>query len=208
MNRAMNIRFRAILASLAIAANSVAQASPAPTFIAIPLPGSTMSFDLPPDFVRVTDKNNGTNVLIEFVPRGQTVANWTRMVTIQAYRGLGASTEPSTSIARRAFYPAACRVGPIYLDSGERAVRKGLTLTVITNGCASLPAGAYPKALKGAGEQDFIMMFRNANTIYTLNYAERGQSFADKAPPRDPKQFEQTLRDIFGNVALTPGRVK
>ena len=208
MKRAMNTRFKTVLASLAIAASSGALASPAPTFIAIPLPGSTMSFDLPPDFVRVTDKNNGTNVLIEFVARGQSVANWTRMVTVQAYRGLGVSPAPTADIARQAFYPAACRIGPIYRDGGEMAVRKGLTLSVITNGCASLPAGAYPKALKGAGEQDFIMMFRDANNIYTLNYAERGKPFAGKPPPRGIEQSNEILRGIFGIVQLTARRVK
>ena len=196
------------LVGLTLAASGTAHAGPAPSYQSIALPGGTLSFVLSSEFVRVTDKNNGTNVLIEYVPRGQSVANWTRMVTVQAYRGLGASLAPTAEIARQAFYPAACRVGPIYHDDGAMAVRKGLTLSVIANGCASLPAGAYPKALKGAGEQDFIMMFRDANTIYTLNYAERGKPFTGKAPPRDPEQSNQILREIFGIVSLSPRKAK
>jgi len=196
------------LSALAMIAGANVQAGSAPSYESVPLHGGTLSFNLPLDFVRVTDKNNGTNVLIEYFPRGQSVANWTRMVTVQAYRGLGSSPASSAEIARQAFYPAVCKIGPIYRDAAEREVRKGFTLSIISDGCASLPAGAYPKALKGAGEQDFIMVFRDANTVYTLNYAERGAPFAGKVPPRDIERSKEILREIFGNVALTAARLK
>lgn len=161
-----------------------------------------MSFRLPSDMVKATDRNNGTNVLIEYVPKGQNVGNWTRMVTVQAYRGLGASPTPTAAIARQAFYPASCRTGPIYRDFGERPVAPGVRRTLVAIGCASLPAGAYPKSLKGAGEQDFIMIFRDAETVYTLNYAERGAPFSGKAPPRDPASTAEILTAQFGDVRL------
>lgn len=153
--------------------------------------------------VKTTDRNNGTNVLVEYVPRGQNVGNWTRMATVQAYRGLGASATPTAAIARQAFYPASCRAGPIYRDFGEQTVAPGMRRTLVAIGCASLPEGAYPQALKGAGEQDFIMIFRDAETVYTLNYAERGAPFAGKAPPHDPARTAEVLRAQFGDVALT-----
>lgn len=168
----------------------------------VPLFERTLTFQLPAGMAVANDKRNDTHVLIEYVPKGETLDNWTRLVTIQAYRGLGASPEPTASIARRAFYPAACKIGPIYHDGGEQSMRSGLTRSVIANGCASLPAGTYPKALKGAGEQDFIYMFRDAETIYTLNYAVRGAPFAGKSPPVVVDGGEALLREIFGKVAL------
>lgn len=172
----------------------------------IPLFARTLSFRLPAGMVKVTDRNNGTNVLMEYVPKGQNVGNWTRMVTIQAYRGLGASPTPTAAIARQAFYPASCRNGPIYRDFGEQQRAPGMRRTLVSIGCASLPAGAYPQALKGAGEQDFIMVFRDAETVYTLNYAERGAPFAGKAPPRDVARTADILASQFGEVGLTLGR--
>lgn len=162
----------------------------------------TLVFSLPADMVIATNRNNGTNILIEYVPRGETLSNWTRLVTIQAYRGLGKSPVSSAEIARQALYPAACKQGPIYRDGGERILANGDKRSVIANGCASLPAGAYPKAMKGAGEQDFILMFRDADTIYTLNYAIRGPSFAGKKPPITIEQGEAILRQTFGEVRL------
>lgn len=165
-----------------------------------------LAFRLPSGFVRATDTDNGTNVLIEFVPKGQTVANWTQLVTVQAYRGLGRSPEPTAQIARRAFYPAACKIGPLYADGGEKPFAPGVKRSIVSNGCASLPAGAYPKALKGAGEQDFLYIFRDADTIYTLNYAERGASFAGKAAQRGAGTAGEILAETFGTVSLAPKR--
>lgn len=171
---------------------------------AVPLYGRTLTFTLPADMARANDKDNGTNRLIEYVPRGETLANWTRLVTIQAYRGHGTSPLPTAQIARQAFYPAACKVGPIYQDNGESSLAGGLKRTLILNGCASLPPGAYPKALAGAGEQDFILIFRDSDTIYTLNYAVRGKAFTEKSPPIALANGEALLKDIFGEIRLTP----
>lgn len=184
---------------VALAVPAVAK-SPAKT--QVPLFERTLAFDMPAGLVLANEKRNGTNVLIEYVPRGETVANWTRMVTIQAYRGLGKSPATSAQIARQAFYPAACIKGPIYSDQGEKPFAPKLKRSIILNGCASLPAGAYPKALAGAGEQDFIMMFRDAETIYTLNYAVRGKPFVGKSPPIPLAEAEALLRATFGAVAL------
>lgn len=172
----------------------------------VPLFGRRLDFTLPAGFVRVTDRANGTNVLIEYVPAGESVSTWTRMVTIQAYRGLGRSPASSADIARQAFYPAACRIGPIWRDGGERVLPSGLRRSLIANGCASLPAGAYPRVLKGAGEQDFILMFRDADSIYTLNYAVRGAPFAGRKPPLDPERGEALLAQVLGAVSLEPKR--
>ena len=170
----------------------------------VALYGRTLTFTLPADMVRANDKDNGTNRLIEYVPRGETVANWTRLVTIQAYRGLGGGPATTSQIARQAFYPAACTVGPIYQDNGEMALGGGLTRTLILNGCASLPPGAYPEALAGAGEQDFILIFRDSETIYTLNYAVRGKPFTGKAPPIALATAEALINNVFGNIRLEP----
>jgi len=190
----------------AIVASSATGQKPAPVtpkrVFRIELFGRTLSFLLPEKMQLVTNQRNTVNLLMEFIPQGESLASWTRMVTIQAYRGLGASAQPTPSIARRAFYPAACKIGPIYRDGGERSVASDLKRTVIANGCASLPAGAYPLAMKGAGEQDFIYLFRDRETVYTLNYAERGAPFAGKSPPLRIDAGDSLLRDIFGEVTL------
>ena len=191
------------LAAFALAACGPAATAAEGTPTSVPLYGRTLSFTLPAGMTLANDKGNGTNVLKEYVPKGETLANWTRLVTIQAYRGLGSDPASTAEIAQRAFYPAACKVGPIYQDNGERSVGDGLQRSLVVNGCASLPPGAYPKALAGAGEQDFILIFRDDETIYTLNYAVRGKPFAGKAPPIDIRTAEAVIKNMFGEVRLT-----
>lgn len=192
--------------TLAVAGIMLAGTAANARSVQVPVLDKALNFNLPEGMAEVTNRNNGTNVLIEYVPRGETIANWTRMVTIQAYRGLGRSPASSAEIARQAFYPAACRIGPIWRDGGERILPSGLKRSVIANGCASLPAGAYPRAMKGAGEQDFILMFRDAESIYTLNYAVRGAPFAGKRPPVPVETGEALIRQLLGEVRLEPRR--
>lgn len=201
------MKFVSFLLTATVLGSSAAVSAPTDrsangTMINIPLFARTLNFRLPPGFILANRKTNDTNVLIEYVPKGQSVTNWTRLVTVQAYRGLGASPETSAQIAHRAFYPAACRIGKIFHMGPEQPVSGPLQQMVIANGCASLPAGAYPKALAGAGEQDFILMFRDQETIYTLNYAVRGASFEGKPPPVDVQEGKHILRETFGEVAL------
>lgn len=80
---------------------------------------------MPTGMTLTNNKRSDTNVLMEFVPKGETLANWTRLVTVQAYRGLGESPRSSADIARQEFYPEACNIGPIYRDGGERVVFAG-----------------------------------------------------------------------------------
>lgn len=200
----MTSTLRALTFGLAMVAATAVAAPPQPAQTRLALFTRELRFTLPAGFVEATNRSNDTHVLIEYVPKGETVANWRRMVTVQAYRGLGSSPATSAAIARQAFYPAACRIGPIYRDGGEQALGGGLRRSLIVNGCASLPAGAYPKALAGAGEQDFIAMFRDGETVWTLNYAERGAPFPVRKPPRPVAQAQAVMQQIFGAVSLTP----
>ena len=88
----MSIRLFA-LAALALSA-APADAQGAKT--KVPLFGRTLSFQLPSGMVVANNKRNDTHVLIEYVPKGETLGNWTRLVTVQAYRGLGAAQETTS----------------------------------------------------------------------------------------------------------------
>jgi hypothetical protein len=201
----MKIRAAILLATALVSTSAMARnasVKAAHPKVRADLFGASLAFSLPPRMQLVTNKRNDTHLLMEFVPHGETLTTWTQMVTIQAYRGLGASPKSSAEIARAAFYPAACKLGPIYHNGGERTMPGGVKQSIIANGCAALPANAYPLAMKGAGEQDFIDMFRDDQTIYTLNYAVRGAPFAGKAAPLGVESAETVLRGVFGGVWL------
>lgn len=167
----------------------------------IPLYGRVLSFHLPDGFVAQEPKSDGRNFLMEFVPRGETTANWTRLITVQAYQGAARQPTSSADIARQAFEPRACTNGPVYLFGGEQVQHGGLKRSLVVNGCASLPAGTYPKAMKGASERDAIFFFRDADTLYTLNYAERSP-LASKVVPFTLESAKAKLTELLGEVKL------
>ena len=117
----MSSKFVLLIAALLAATPTHAK----DTVTKVPLFARTLIFKMPAGMTLTNNKRSDTNVLMEFVPKGETLANWTRLVTVQAYRGLGESPRSSADIARQAFYPEACNIGPIYRDGGERVVFAG-----------------------------------------------------------------------------------
>lgn len=175
-----------------------ATGAPTTNFV-IRLHERVMGFHLPAGFRALTPQGNDRQFLMEIVPQGEAVENWTRLITIRATHGIRADLS-SADIARKVFDPTSCTQGHLYRDFGERKVEGALKLSVLAIGCGALPPGAYPAALTGAGEQDFIFMFRDDDAIYTLNYAVRGAAFSGDRPPIDPASAEAVLRAQFGAV--------
>ena len=143
-----------------------------------------LSFMLPTSFVITYQAQSPNQFLVEYAPDGEGSADWTRLVTIRALKNIGAAPYTSGSIADRLFNPReSCPTGPLYRNLGERAYAPGITVTTIALGCASLPKGAYPDALAGAGEQDFVWLFRDSNNYYALKYSVRGPAWPIDEPP-------------------------
>lgn len=191
----------ALLSLSGSATSALAAEAPAVPNTVIALYGRVLGFNLPDGFVAQAPKSNGTNFLMEFVPEGETVENWTRLVTIQAYKGAGQQATSSADIARSAFEPRACTTGPVYLFGGEQVQHGTLKRSLVVNGCAALPPGAYPKAMAGASERDAILLFRDADNLYALNYAERSP-LARKTVPFTLATATAKLAAMYGEVRL------
>ncbi|MEG3146883.1 hypothetical protein U1839_19710 [Sphingomonas sp. RT2P30] len=174
--------------------------APTTNFV-IRLYNRVLGFHLPANFQPVPPQSNDRQFLMEIVPKGETVENWTRLITIRATHGIRPDLA-SAVIAKAVFDPVSCTQGHIYRNFGEKQIEGPLRLSVIAIGCGALPAGAYPAALTGAGEQDFILMFRDEDAIYTLNYAVRGAPFNADHPPIDLAQAEEILHAQFGTARV------
>lgn len=161
-----------------------------------------LRFNLPAGFLITYQAQSPNQVLIEYAPDGEGVADWTRLLTIRALKDVGAASYTSGAIADRMFNPRqTCPSGPLYRNLGERAFAPGVTVTTIALGCASLPKGAYPEALSGAGEQDFVWLFRDADNYYALKYSLRGPAWPIDEPPIALADAEGQLAR-FGTVLL------
>jgi hypothetical protein len=193
------------IAAIATAQARVWKTSTKPIREVLPLFGRTIAFDLPRPLVLSYQVQSPRQFLQESAPVGESSDTWTRLVTVNAFANASKTPLTSPAIADQLFRPRACSTGAIYENLGERDFAPGVRVTTLSIGCASLPAGAYPAALAGAGEQDFAWMFRDATNIYTLKLSVRGKPWPVGRPPIPPGSAEKQLA-VLGTVLLcAPG---
>lgn len=160
-----------------------------------------VSLALPKTYVATYQEEKSGQFIAEFAPDGETTDTWTRLVTVRALHGLGGAPVASDAVADKLFNPRVCTNGPIYRNFGERPFAPGITVTTIALGCASLPDGAYPAALKGAGEQDFAWLFRDATNFYAVKSSFRGAPWPVGKPPIPVADADRQLA-LLGPIQL------
>lgn len=108
-------------------APAAAQYGPSPARPAPPA-GRTKQVQLPPipNFVVGHSQRAGTSQIVEFVPRGQTVQRYNKMITLSSFVVKPGVTPPAILSAFAQRYRAACpraSVSPIVLGGGNGGVR-------------------------------------------------------------------------------------
>jgi hypothetical protein len=160
-----------------------------------------ISIALPHHFLPSYQEQQGGAFIAEFAPDGESTATWTHLVTLRALHGLGRAPVSSEVVADRLFNPRVCINGPLYKNFGERQFQPGIKVTTIALGCAALPVGAYPEAMAGAGEQDFVWLFRDETNFYAVKWSVRGAPWPVGQPPIPLAAAERELAAL-GPVQL------
>ncbi|GGB59712.1 hypothetical protein GCM10010833_13170 [Blastomonas aquatica] len=143
-----------------------------------------ISFTLFDTFEPVYAAQDDRQFIQEFVPQGATVDNWTRMITLSAFRGLGATDVATTEMQNRFFNTSkGCEQPNFSRVVASGRLGDGTEYNLSTNGCGSTAAGGYPGATSGRGEQFLALLLRDAQDVHVLQYAVRGEGFA---PGREP----------------------
>jgi len=172
-----------VLTALALFCGSLALAQTAATArIATPVFSQLVMFSLPPEFGSpkpTSERNNGTFYIREQVPDGETLARWSRMITLTGTRGLASnpSATPQAMLARmgsgfqrncpESFSTAA--PGPQKID--------GYDAYEVIASCGHVQSG------KDAYSESAVMLtIKGANDYYTLQWTERGRDSAQPLP--------------------------
>ena len=127
-----------------------------------------LGFKLARPFVPAFRNQTGSFYIMEFVPDGEAVTTWTRMVTATGTLGVGAAHLSDAELAGVMFDRGTC-TGRVFRDLG---------------GTAS-PVIAYRTIVIGCGapgdpgsERAIIALFRDTENAWTVQYAERGVATA------------------------------
>lgn len=193
-----------ILAAASLVCVGPARAAPADQSIALPLFGKTITFRVPPAYTAQPAQLARGQFLLEFLRDGETFATWRTLLTVRGFQGFGGIAKATPDLARAIFEPRACPSGAIFEAAPPEQTAGGMELTYIAIGCADTPANAYAQAQAGSGEIDVIALYRDAENLYSVQYAVRGPSFRGGKPPLSLADARATLARTFGPVAILP----
>lgn len=144
----------------------------------------TISFWIFDTFEPVYEARNERQMILEFVPQGSTVDDWTRMITLSAFAGAGSAPVSTADMQQRFFATSkGCEVANFSRVIASGRLDDGTEYNLSSNGCGSTATGGYPGARTGRGEQFIALLLRDAQNIVVLQYAERGEGFADGHQP-------------------------
>ena len=142
-----------------------------------PIYGQLVVFQTPADFKADYESERQGSYILEFVPRRESVADWSQMVTVTGAEGLAARLTVEAFAERLAAgYQAACpqTFAALRLD------------TPAIPGAASAFAGYVGCGSTGAQSEAMVFVIVQGRTaIYSLQWAERGPALT-QAPDPDP----------------------
>jgi hypothetical protein len=121
-----------------------------------------IQIDLPRPFVATYKQAVPGLFIMEYVPDGETLTNWTQMITITGNFGVGSANVDDAALASFMFGRAECP-GKLYRDAGEMAPNVGARQRTLVIGCGG-PA---------AGERAAIAFLRDADHVWTVQFAQR-----------------------------------
>ncbi len=174
-------------------AQSPAAPKPAPPLsytVISPIFGQLVRFSMPPAFAPVAfEKTNGPSYIREAVLKGETVSAWTQMITVTGAQGTAGNpqvTPEKFAVSMAAGFkkarPDTFAVKPF--GAVKFGDQDGFVAVV---GC-----GRIETAADKHGETALIIAVKGSADYYTIQWAERAPSSADK-PAIDEAKWQERL---------------
>jgi len=156
--------------------------------------GQIVTYTLPSGFVPAFENEQDGSYIQEAVPSGESLNNWTQLITLTGIRG-GTKLTP-LEFARQIFigYEQACpdSLGatnlPLPTIAGARDVYAGHVY------CGTVNGQMY-------SEQMLIFVLIGEQDVYTLQWAQRGPP-SDRTIPFDATQWTDRYNLLSGQLAL------
>jgi hypothetical protein len=168
-------------------------APPASYTVISPIFGQLVRFAMPPTFVPASfEKTNGPSYIREAVLKGETIDAWTQMITVTGAKGTAANpqmTPQSFAVSMAAGFKKACpdtfAVKPF--GAAKFGDQDGFVAVV---GC-----GRIETAPDKHGETALIIAVKGSADYYTIQWAERAPSSAEK-PTIDEAKWQERLNKL------------
>lgn len=169
-----------------------------------PIFSQLVSFTLPAGFNTVYEDGNGTSYIREAVRSGESVNDWTEMVTVTGAKGLSGNP----SVTPRAFagaiaggFQKACPG-----SYSEKMISEGKNERGYQQFVGVVSCGAAPGANRVTSESALIVVIRGDQDYYTIQWAERGSPSGSPIPVNHVKWNGRLAKLLPINVCpVLPG---
>jgi hypothetical protein len=161
----------AVVASLVMAL--VAFSAPSLS-IARGLQDENLLAPIPSGFQIGKQGEQGPMIIAEYVPQGETVSAWTRMITVQVFRNLKRSDPNAFADGIRRSWLAACPGSDV--RKIKEGVENGYSFSFWLFACPLNPQTGKP-------ENMFAKFVGGNDALYSIQYAYRVESTKDVIPP-------------------------
>jgi hypothetical protein len=192
--------FLALLAGAAVAPAADAPANPggAQRVIA-PVFHRLVAFTLPPPFKLAFERTTGNIYVREHVPEGETVDEWSRMITLSGVQGMAYSPAATPQAYLQALargFQRHCPDTYVALDLGPQPLAREPSFATVVS-CGRVTSGG-----KAHSETSVMVAIRGSDDFYALQWTEHGP---DSSHPLalDGRSWSARLAQL-GPVQLCP----
>lgn len=165
------MRFTLVFVGLLAASAATAETA---TIVA-PVFAQLVTAPLPEGFVPAYENATDTGYLNEAVLAGETVENWSQMITLTGAKGMAMGDEPTTALGFAEF------MGESYFQACPNSIEAETLDVPAVPGAREVFAGYLSCGTIGGTDMSESMVFLvlvGAEDIYTLQWAERGAASA------------------------------
>ncbi|MGP8034905.1 MAG: hypothetical protein ACLPQ6_12305 [Steroidobacteraceae bacterium] len=161
-----------IAAALLPFAAAPGSAGPAAPRTISPVFHQLVAFSLPPPFKAAYEKTTDSFYIREHVPEGETVDEWSKMITLTGAKGLsyspGASPQAYLQALARGFQRH-CPDTYVSLDLGPQPSIPQVSFVTVAS-CGRVSSGG-----KAHSETSVMLAIKGSDDYYTLQWTERGR---------------------------------
>lgn len=158
-----------------------------------------VAFSLPAPFKPAFERTTGNIYVREHVPEGETVDEWSRLVTLSGVQGMAYSREATLQEYLQALargFQRHCPDTYVALDLGPQPlVQEPSFATVIS--CGRVTSGG-----KARSETSVMLAIKGADDFYVLQWSEKGPD-SSHPPALDSRHWSARLAQL-GPVQLCP----
>lgn len=158
-----------------------------------------VAFSLPAPFKEGFERTTGNIYVREHVPEGETVDEWSRMITLSGVQGMAYSPEATPQEYLQALargFQRHCPDTYVALDLGPQPLAREPSFATVVS-CGRITSGG-----KAHSETSVMLAIRGSDDFYALQWTERGR---DSSHPLslDSKYWSARLAQL-GPVRLCP----